>query len=172
VIVTAPSNVSKEKIDHCERFGATVILAPKEHDYSHPGNYARVAEQLSIETPNSIYTNQFENLANYRAHFSTTGPEIFSQTNGSVDAFVCSSGTGGTIGGVSAFLKTAKPSCRSFLIDPQGSVLYNYVTAGGTPTKGMTEIEGIGADHITDNFKQAELAGAMQGTDMEAVNMA
>jgi cysteine synthase A len=172
VILTAPSNVSKEKIDHCERFGAEVVLAPKEHSYDHPDNYARKAERIAAEIPGALYANQFENLANYRVHFATTGPEIYAQTNGAVDAFVCSSGTGGSIGGVSSFLKLAKPDCKAYIIDPQGSILFDYVTNGTEQSTGSTEIEGIGADHITDNFKQAELDGAVRGTDQEAVNMA
>jgi len=172
VVITMPDNVSKEKQDHCERFGAKVIKAPREHTFDHPENYARVAERMAAKIPGALYANQFENLANYRVHFATTGPEIFSQTNGAVDAFVCSSGTGGTIGGVSSFLKVAKPDCKSFLIDPTGSILYDYVTSGRERMAGTTECEGIGADHITDNFKHAQLDGALRGSDEEAVNMA
>ena len=132
IILTAPSNVSQEKIDQYERFGAEIHLAPSGHTFDHPDNYARKAEKIVAATPGALYANQFENLANYRVHFSTTGPEIYSQTNGAVDAFVCSSGTGGTIGGVSSFLKMAKPDCKVFLIDPTGSVLFDYVTSGKT----------------------------------------
>ena len=172
VILAVPNIIAKEKIASAERYGAKVLLQPLV-PFANPENYARKAESLAKELPNAVFTNQFENLANFRAHFATTGPEIWEQTNGQVDAFVTSAGTGGTLAGVSCFLKQISSGrIKCFLIDPMGSILYNYVETGRTVAEGNSEIEGIGIGRITSNFSQGELDGALRGTDLEAVNMA
>ena len=173
VILTMPKIIAKEKVQSAERYGAKVILQPLV-PFADPENYARKAEQIAQELgENAIFTNQFENLANYRAHFSTTGPEIWSQTAGSVDSFVTSAGTGGTLAGVSSFLKQASGGrVQCFLVDPSGSILFNFVEYGRAVAEGNSEIEGIGIGRITNNFKQGELDGALRGTDREAIEMA
>jgi len=172
VLLCMPHIIAKEKVVLAERYGARVLLQPLV-PFANPENYARKAESLAKEMPNAVFTNQFENLANFRAHFSTTGPEIWSQTGGKVDAFVTSAGTGGTLAGVSAFLKQASAgSVKCYLIDPLGSILFNFVDQGRAVAEGNSEIEGIGIGRITANFSQGELDGAMRGTDVEAVNMA
>ncbi|XP_024376683.1 cysteine synthase 2 [Physcomitrium patens] len=129
------------------------------------------------------FADQFENLANFRAHYEGTGPEIWVQTGGKVDAFVAAAGTGGTIAGVSRYLKEQNPQVKCFLIDPPGSGLYNKVTRGVMYTREEAEgkrmknpfdtiTEGIGINRITENFKKAQLDGAFRGTDKEAVEMA
>lgn len=129
-----------------------------------------------------FFADQFENLANFRAHYEGTGPEIWEQTGGNLDAFVGAAGTGGTIAGVSQFLKEQNPNIKCFLIDPPGSGLFNKVTRGVMYTREEAEgrrlknpfdtiTEGIGINRLTKNFMMAKLDGAFKGTDMEAVEM-
>ncbi|KAK4794208.1 hypothetical protein SAY86_012202 [Trapa natans] len=129
-----------------------------------------------------FFADQFENLANFRAHYEGTGPEIWEQTDGSLDAFVAAAGTGGTVAGISRFLKEKNPNVRCYLVDPPGSSLFNKVTRGVMYTKEEAEgrrlknpfdtvTEGIGINRLTENFKLAELDGAFRGTDIEAVEM-
>ncbi|XP_054796221.1 cysteine synthase 2 isoform X2 [Prosopis cineraria] len=129
-----------------------------------------------------FFADQFENLANFKAHLEGTGPEIWEQTNGKLDAFVAAAGTGGTLAGVSRFLQEKNPTIKCFLIDPPGSGLFNKVTRGVMYTKQEAEgkrlknpfdtiTEGIGCNRITKNFMMAKVDGAFQGTDMEAIEM-
>ncbi|KAF3453316.1 hypothetical protein FNV43_RR03756 [Rhamnella rubrinervis] len=129
-----------------------------------------------------FFADQFENLANFRAHYEGTGPEIWEQTGGKLDAFVAAAGTGGTVAGVSKFLQEKNPKVKSFLIDPPGSGLFNKVTRGVMYTREEAEgrrlknpfdtvTEGIGINRLTQNFMNAKLDGAFRGTDIEAVEM-
>lgn len=129
-----------------------------------------------------FFADQFENLANFRAHYEGTGPEIWEQSAGKLNAFVAAAGTGGSVAGVSRFLKEKNSNIKCFLIDPPGSGLFNKVTRGVMYTKEEAEgrrlknpfdtvTEGIGINRLTENFKLAELDGAFQGTDMQAVEM-
>lgn len=129
-----------------------------------------------------FFADQFENLANFRAHYEGTGPEIWEQVGGHLDAFVAAAGTGGTVAGVSRFLKEKKSSIKCFLIDPPGSGLFNKVTRGVMYTREEAEgrrlknpfdtiTEGIGINRLTENFKMAALDGAFRGSDMETVEM-
>nr|XP_043607065.1 cysteine synthase 2 [Erigeron canadensis] len=129
-----------------------------------------------------FFADQFENLANYRAHYEGTGPEIWEQTGGKLHAFVAAAGTGGTVAGVSRFLKEKDPGIKCFLVDPPGSGLFNKVTRGVMYTREEAEgkrlknpfdtiTEGIGINRLTENFKMAQLDGAFRGTDIEAVEM-
>ncbi|KAI4307876.1 hypothetical protein L6164_031006 [Bauhinia variegata] len=138
---------------------------------------------FSVDCQGGFFADQFENLANFRAHYEGTGPEIWEQTNGDLDAFVAAAGTGGTIAGVSRFLQEKNPNIKCFLIDPPGSGLFNKVTRGVMYTKEEAEgrrlknpfdtiTEGIGINRITRNFMMAKLDGAFRGTDREAVEMA
>jgi len=173
VIVTMPNCIAEEKIALTRRFGAEVLLQPLV-PFGHPENFASKAEALGQSLPNAVFTNQFENMANFRAHFTGTGAEIWKQTNGKVDAFVCACGTGGTLAGVSAFLKQASGGrVQCYLVDPHGSVLYQYVTKQllETTPEPCSQIEGIGIGRITGNFKAAKIDGAMQCCDAEAVDM-
>ncbi|XP_050370141.1 cysteine synthase 2 [Argentina anserina] len=132
--------------------------------------------------PGGYFADQFENLANFRAHYEGTGPEIWQQTGGNVDAFVAAAGTGGTIAGASKFLQERNPNIKCFLIDPPGSGLFNKITRGVMYTKEEAEgrrlknpfdtiTEGIGINRLTKNFLMAKLDGAFRGTDKEAVEM-
>ncbi|XP_030541388.2 cysteine synthase 2 [Rhodamnia argentea] len=129
-----------------------------------------------------FFADQFENLANFRAHYEGTGPEIWEQTGGNIDAFVAAAGTGGTLAGVSRFLQEKNQKVKCFLIDPPGSGLFNKVTRGVMYTKEEAEgrrlknpfdtvTEGIGINRLTENFKMGNLDGAFRGTDLEAVEM-
>ncbi|KAL3503613.1 hypothetical protein ACH5RR_038062 [Cinchona calisaya] len=137
---------------------------------------------FSSDCKGGFFADQFENLANFRAHYEGTGPEIWEQTGGKLDAFIAAAGTGGTVAAVSCFLKEKKENIRCFLIDPPGSGLLNKVTRGVMYTREEAEgrrlknpfdtiTEGIGINRLTENFKLAELDGAFRGTDMEAVEM-
>ncbi|KAL8462251.1 hypothetical protein ACS0TY_033343 [Phlomoides rotata] len=149
-------------------------------------NSGAVLETLSSECiadgKGGFFADQFENLANFRAHYEGTGPEIWEQVGGKLDAFVAAAGTGGTVAGVSRFLKEKKSAIKCFLIDPPGSGLFNKVTRGVMYTREEAEgwrlknpfdtiTEGIGINRLTENFKLAELDGAFRGSDMEAVEM-
>jgi len=133
--------------------------------------------------PRGMFADQFENEANYRSHYTTTGPEIWAQTNGKIDAFVAAAGTGGTVAGVSCYLKERSPAVKAYLVDPPGSGLYNKVLKGvmyaSTEQEGTrrrhqvdTITEGIGINRITRNFNLAKLDGAFKATDREASEMA
>ncbi|GLT31055.1 hypothetical protein SLA2020_058210 [Shorea laevis] len=137
---------------------------------------------LSSSCTGGFFADQFENLANFWAHYEGTGPEIWEQTGGDLDAFVAAAGTGGTIAGVSRFLQEKNPKIKCFLIDPTGSGLFNKVTRGVTYTQEEAEgkrlknpfdtiTEGIGINRVTQNFVKARLDGAFRGTDKEAVEM-
>lgn len=138
--------------------------------------------KFSAECKGGFFADQFENLANFRSHYEGTGPEIWEQTSGKLDAFIAAAGTGGTVAGVSQFLKDKNSNIKCFLIDPPGSGLYNKVTRGVMYTREEAEgrrlknpfdtiTEGIGINRLTENFKLAKLDGAFRGTDMEAVEM-
>ncbi|KAL4618615.1 hypothetical protein ACB092_06G023500 [Castanea dentata] len=149
-------------------------------------NYTTGGEKQSLALPHNckggFFADQFENLANFRAHYECTGPEIWDQTGGSLDAFVAAAGTGGTVAGVSRFLQEKNPNIKCFLIDPPGSGLFNKVTRGVMYTREEAEgqrlknpfdtiTEGIGINRLTQNFMMAKLDGAFRGTDLEAVEM-
>ncbi|KAM4102670.1 hypothetical protein ACJW30_06G019200 [Castanea mollissima] len=149
-------------------------------------DYTTGGEKQSLALPHNckggFFADQFENLANFRAHNEGTGPEIWDQTGGSLDAFVAAAGTGGTVAGVSRFLQEKNPNIKCFLIDPPGSGLFNEITRGVMYTREEAEgqrlknpfdtiTEGIGINRLTQNFMMAKLDGAFRGTDLEAVEM-
>ncbi|NJK59149.1 MAG: cysteine synthase A [Oscillatoriales cyanobacterium SM2_1_8] len=169
--IAMPENQSPEKIELLRALGANVRLTPAV-PFSDPNNYYHVARRLAEELPNAFWADQFENLANAESHYQTTGPEIWQQTGGEVDGVVMAAGTGGTIGGVTAYLKAQNPHLVTYLIDPQGSGLYNYVTTGSLAAEGSSITEGIGIRRLTANFARARLDGALQGSDREVVEMA
>jgi cysteine synthase A len=171
VILTVPNMIAKEKIVYSERFGAKVYQQPLV-PFTDPNNFERYAATLASQLPGSVHTNQFENMANYRAHYEGTGPEIWDQTNGRITAFVTSSGTGGTISGISNFLKEKNKFVKCILVDPMGSCLYSYLKTGELAKEGTSTIEGIGSGRLTANFKAAKIDDAMRVKDIEAVEMA
>ena len=166
--IVMPDNQSREKIELLRTLGAVLHLVPAK-PFADPGNYYHVARRLAEER-RAFWADQFENTSNTRAHELTTGPEIVADA-GHVDGFVTSAGTGGTIAGVSRHLASAQRHAQSWLIDCEGSSLYNHVSHGSLDATGTSVLEGIGIRRITANFAGAHLTGAFTGTDREAVEM-
>ncbi len=169
-VIVMPSNQSQEKIDLLRTLGAEVELT-NPAPFSSPENYYHVAKKRATEIENAFWANQFENLSNSDAHYYTTAPEIWNQTGGELDAIAMSSGTGGTIGGVTAYLKEQNSQIATYLIDPTGSGLYSYMTTGEFKAEGSSITEGIGINRATANFNRARLDGAFQGTDQQVIEM-
>jgi cystathionine beta-synthase len=147
-VFTIPDKMSREKLDLLKAFGARVVVTPTAVPPDHPDSYYRVAERIHRDTPNSILPNQYANQANPRAHYETTGPEIWRDTDGKVTHFVCGMGTGGTISGVGKFLKEKNPKVRIVGVDPLGSILKDYFYKKDSMKAHTYKIEGIGEDFI------------------------
>jgi cysteine synthase A len=149
-----PNTQSQEKIDLLRMLGAEVFPVPAVA-YENPENYNHQAKRYAERVDNAVWTQQFDNTANRRAHYETTGPEIWEQTDGTIDGFTCSTGTAGTFAGVTRFLKERKPSVKSFIADPPGSVLYSYFKSGGKLIErtGSSITEGIGQGRVTANLQ-------------------
>jgi cysteine synthase A len=171
LILLMPDNQSAEKYQLLEALGAQVRRVPVV-PYSNPAQYQHQAGRLAAELPNAIWSNQFDNTANRRAHVESTGPEIWEQTGGRIDAFVASSGTGGTLAGVAEFLKSKRAGIRTVLADPPGSALYEFIRNGEVKATGSGSItEGIGIGRVTDNFRGAPVDDAVHVEDRETVTM-
>jgi len=168
-VIVMPDNQSAEKYRLLEMLGAEVHQVPVV-PYSNPNQYQKVAQRLAQVLPNAIWSNQFDNTANREAHFSGTGPEIWEQTQGKVDAFVSASGTGGTYAGVASFLKSRRAAVRCVLADPPGSSLYAWARTGTLAATGSGSItEGIGIGRITANLKDAPIDAALHVEDSDTV---
>ena len=170
-VIVMPETQSQEKQDMLRLCGADLRLVPAV-PYANPMNYVRYSEKLAAEVaarePNgAIWANQFDNVANRRAHYETTGPEIWAETDGKVDAFVASVGTGGTLAGVAMALKERRQSVRIYLADPMGSAIYSYYATGTLKAEGNSITEGIGQGRITKNLEGAPIDGWFQVTDEE-----
>ncbi|ORX46733.1 cysteine synthase [Hesseltinella vesiculosa] len=172
-VIYMPNTQSQEKIDLLRMLGAEVHPVPAVA-FDNPENYNHQARRHAESLENAVWTNQFDNIANRRAHIETTGPEIMAQTNGEVDGFVCATGTGGTLAGTARYLKEQKgDKVKVFLADPPGSVLYSYFTTGKFDREGGSITEGIGQGRITDNLDQDKdlIDGAFCIPDEESVHM-
>jgi cysteine synthase A len=168
-VIVMPDNQSPEKYKLLEMLGAEVHQVPTV-PYSNPNQYQKVAQRLAASLPNAIWANQFDNTVNRQAHLETTGPEIWNQTNGRVDAFTAASGTGGTFAGVAEYLKSRRSAIRTVLVDPPGSSLFEYVRNGTLKATGSGSItEGIGIGRITANLKDAPIDDAIHVEDMDTV---
>jgi cysteine synthase A len=172
-VIVMPETQSQEKIDMLRLVGADLRLVPAV-PYKDPNNYVklsgRLAEELASKEPNgAIWANQFDNVANRTGHYRTTGPEIWEQTGGRLDAFTCAVGTGGTLAGVGMFLKERNPKVRIVLADPMGAALYNWYKHGELKAEGSSISEGIGQGRITANLEGAPVDDALQITDEEAL---
>jgi cysteine synthase A len=168
-VIVMPDNQSPEKYALIEALGAEVRRV-KVVPYSDPNHYQKAAGRLAQELPDAIWANQFDNTANRRAHLETTGPEIWEQTEGRIDAFVSASGTGGTLAGVSEYLKSRNPKVRTVLADPPGSSLYEFIRHGALKATGSGSItEGIGIGRITANMQDAPIDDAVHVEDPQAV---
>ncbi|MEQ9668685.1 cysteine synthase A [Coleofasciculus sp. G2-EDA-02] len=169
-LIIIPETQSQEKMDALRTLGAQVRPVPAV-PYKDPNNYVKLSGRIAEEMENAIWANQFDNLANRQAHYETTGPEIWQQTNGNVDAWVAATGTGGTFAGVSLFLKEKNPQIKSIVADPMGSGLYSYVKTGEITTEGNSITEGIGNSRITANMQGVPIDDAIQIDDKEAVRV-
>ena len=170
-----PNTQSQAKVDLLRLLGATVYPVPAV-PFEDPQNYNHQAKRHAESLENAVWTNQFDNVANRRAHIETTGPEIWYQTKGKLDAFTCATGTGGTLAGVTRYLKTASEGrVKTYLADPPGSVLHSYITSGGKLTErtGSSITEGIGQGRVTDNLKpDIDLVdGALHISDEKSIEM-
>ena len=166
-IIVMPETQSREKIEFLRMIGADLRLVPAK-PYRDPGNYVHVSRRLAEET-GAVWANQFDNLANREGHRATTGPEIWHQTSGRVDAFTCSCGTGGTLAGVALALKQRNPAIQIVLADPEGSGLYGWVTANDLSVAGSSITEGIGQSRVTANLQDVPIDGAERIPDAEAL---
>ncbi len=166
-IIVMPETQSREKIDFLRMIGAELRLVPAK-PYRDPGNYVHVSRRLAEET-GALWANQFDNLANREGHRLTTGPEIWHQTAGRVDAFTCSCGTGGTLAGVAMALKARNPAIRTVLADPEGSGLYGWVKSNDLSITGGSVTEGIGQSRVPGNLEGAPLDDAVRIPDAEAL---
>ncbi len=150
-IFTMPDKMSQEKIDSLRALGAEVIVTPTQVDHNDPRSYHSVALRLSREIPNSVFPNQYENPANTQAHYETTGPEIWEQTEGKVTHVVIGVGTGGTITGIARYLKEKNPAIQIIGVDPQGSIFAEMFRTGRKPLAQPYKVEGIGQDEKPGN---------------------
>ena len=167
-LIIIPDTQSQEKMDALRTLGAEVRPVPAV-PYKDPNNYVRLSGRIASEMENAIWANQFDNLANRRAHYETTGKEIWEQTDGKIDAFTCATGTGGTYAGVSMYLKDQNPNVKTVLADPMGSGLYSYAKTGEIKIEGSSITEGIGNSRVTGNMEGAPIDDALQIDDREAV---
>lgn len=169
-IIVIPETQSQEKMDLLRVLGAEVRPVPAV-PYKDPNNYQKIAGRLAEETKNAIWANQFDNLVNRQAHYETTGPEIWRDTAGRVDAFVCATGTGGTLAGVARFLKENNPALKTVLADPHGSGLHSFVKTGEIKAEGNSITEGIGSSRVTANLEGTPIDDAVRVDDQTCVTM-
>jgi cysteine synthase A len=174
-VIVMPENQSREKIQTLRAFGAELRLIPAV-PYKNPAHFVHTSGRLAAELDTSLengafWANQFENLANREFHEQTTGREIWEQTDGSVDGFVCAVGTGGTLGGVARALKSRKPGVTIALSDPGGSGLHNYYAHGEVNIVGSSISEGIGNSRVTANLADTPVDVSWQIPDDEAIPM-
>ncbi len=167
-VIVIPDNQSPEKMELLRTLGAEVRLVPPK-PYVDPDNYQKIASRTAAAMPNAIWANQFDNVVNRQSHYETTGPELWRETDGRIDAFVCSTGTGGTLAGVARYLKERDPGIRIVLADPQGSALYNWVKTGELKAQGSSITEGIGTTRITANLEGTPIDDAITVDDPTCV---
>jgi cystathionine beta-synthase len=173
-IFTMPDKMSQEKVRLLKAFGAEVIITPTAVPPDHPDNYVMMAKRIAEETPNAVLANQFYNAANPEAHYATTGPELWEQTEGRITHFVAAAGTGGTVSGVGRFLKEQNPSIKVIAADPVGSILAEYWRSRGankiegTPYK----VEGIGQDKVPGTLDMRVIDDYVSVGDRESFAMA
>lgn len=163
--IVIPRTQSQEKKDAIKMLGAELIEVDAV-PYSNPMNYVRYSGQLAQET-GAVWANQFDNIANRQAHIDATGPEVWAQTDGKIDGFICAVGSGGTLGGMSMYLKSKNKDVQIGLADPMGAALYNYYKNGELKSEGTSITEGIGQGRITKNLEGIEIDHAFQVSDEE-----
>jgi len=174
-VIVMPETQSQEKKDTLRNLGADLHLVPAK-PYKDPNNYVKYSQRIAEKLKNSnnkgvVWTNQFDNIANFKGHYLTTGKEIWEQTEGKIDGFICASGTGGTIAGVSNALKEKNKNIKIYLSDPQGSCLYNYIKNKEFKSEGSSITEGIGSSRSTKNFSKAIIDDAYSIDDTTALKV-
>lgn len=171
-IFVLPDKMAAEKINFLRAFGAEVVITPSGVEPTDPNSHYTTARNIAAKTPNSFLADQYDNLANRRAHYEKTGPEIFGQFP-EIDALVAGMGTGGTITGTGQYLKEKKPSVKVICADPIGSIIHDVFTNGEqTAPAGSYKIEGIGEDFIPKNFELPMLDAVIQVNDLDSLTMA
>lgn len=169
-VIVIPETQSQEKKDALRQLGAKLVEVPAV-PYKNPNNYVKYSGRLA-KAMGAVWANQFDNVANRQAHAETTGPEIWAQTDGKVDGFVCAVGSGGTLAGVSMALKARNKKMRIAIADPMGAALYSYYKTGELKSEGSSITEGIGQGRITKNLEGMVVDDAFQIPDSEAIPIA
>jgi cysteine synthase len=169
-VIVIPETQSQEKKDALRQLGAKLVEVPAV-PYKNPNNYVKYSGRLA-KALGGVWANQFDNVANREAHIQTTAPEIWNQTDGTVDGFVCAVGTGGTLAGVSLALKQRNKNIKIALADPMGAALYSYYKIGELKSEGSSITEGIGQGRITKNLEGIVVDDAFQIHDNEAIQIA
>ncbi|PXA88260.1 cysteine synthase A [Nostoc sp. 3335mG] len=167
-IIVMPETQSREKMDTLRALGAELVLVPAA-PYSNPGHFVHTSRRIAEETPNAIWANQFDNIANRKAHIIGTAEEIWEQMEGRIDGFTCAAGTGGTIAGVGLGLKARDENVCIALSDPHGAALYNYYAHGELKAEGNSVAEGIGQGRITANLEGAPIDTQFRISDAEGM---
>ncbi len=167
-IIVMPETQSREKMDTLRALGAELVLVPAA-PYSNPGHFVHTSRRIAEETPNAIWANQFDNIANRRAHITGTAAEIWEQMDGRIDGFTCAAGTGGTLAGVGLGLKEKDESVTIALTDPHGAALYDYYAHGELRSEGSSVAEGIGQGRITANLDGAPIDTQFRVSDEEGM---
>ena len=173
-ILTMPDKVSVEKQNALKAFGAQVVVCPTSAAPDSPDHYVNKARSLAAETPNSFMLNQYDNKKNPEAHYKTTGPEIWKQTNGKITHFVAAGSTGGTISGIGQYLKDQNSDVKNIMPDPFGSIYYEFFKTGKEPEpeENTYQVEGVGEDHIAHAMDFSVVDEMYQFTDQDAFGMA
>jgi cystathionine beta-synthase len=172
LILVIPDKMSREKVSHLKALGAEVLMTRSDVGRGHPQYYQDLAERIARETPGAFYINQFNNPANPLAHETTTGPEIWQQTHGRLDAVVCGVGSGGTLTGLSRYFARVAPHVEIVLADPVGSVLADYVETGKLGEAGSWVVEGIGEDFVPPIADLSRVRRAYRVSDVESLTTA
>ena len=175
-VIVIPETQTQEKKDMIRMAGAELVQVPAK-PYRNPNNFVRYSERLAkelakTEPKGAIWANQFDNVANRQAHIDTTGPEIFEQTDGKVDGFICAVGSGGTLAGTATALRAKNPNIKIGLADPMGAAIYNYFANGELKAEGSSITEGIGQGRITKNIEGLKVDYPFQIPDDEAIPLA
>ncbi len=167
-IIVMPDNQSQEKMATLRALGAELVLVPPA-PFANPGHFVHTSRRIAEETPGAVWANQFDNIANRKAHIESTAEEIWAQTGGKIDGFTCAAGTGGTIAGVGLGLKAKRDDIMIALTDPHGAALYNYFAHGELKMEGSSVAEGIGQSRITANLDNAPIDTQFRISDEEGL---
>ncbi len=167
-VIVMPETQSREKMDTLRALRAELVLVPAA-PFSNPGHFVHTSRRLAEETPGAIWANQFDNIANRRAHIESTAPELWAQMDGRIDGFTCAAGTGGTLAGVGLGLKAFDDDVTIALTDPHGAALYNYYACGELRAEGSSVAEGIGQGRITANLEGAPIDTQCRISDEEGL---